>query len=256
MVKFYRFVGFIAVGMQLSPAFAAPSHADLADLTLAAPVIVRATIKGSERITDQDSAGRARMLITAGVDAALVAPGSVPATLSWLWDAPLDARGKAPKPKGQTVLVWLAPPAPDGKARLVSGDGQIAWDASTEALVRGIATEARSGAVPAVTGVTNGFRADGTVPGESESQFFLSTADGKAVTMVVTSKPGEVRRVAIAKGDVIDESAVRVMPGTLLRYRLACYLPAVLPAGAGGGDAALAADWMAALESLGPCGRS
>ena len=239
---------------------AVPSHADLADLTLAAPVIVRATITNSERIADKDSAGlqpgRARLLITAAVDAALVAPGAIPASLSWLWDAPLDARGKAPKPKGQPVLAWLSAPAADGKTRLVAGSGQQPWDADTEARVRTIATEARSGTVPAINGVSSGFRADGTVPGESESQFFLTAADGNGLTMVVTTKPGEARRIAVARGDVIDESATIVRLGTLLRYRLACYLPAELPKAAGGSDAALAAEWRAALASLGPCGRT
>lgn len=242
-------------------AAAALSYADLADLTLAAPVIARATITNSERIADKDSPGlapgHARLLLTAAVDAALVAPGTIPASLSWLWDAPLDGRNKAPKPKGQTILAWLAAPAADGKTRLIAASAQQPWDAATEARVRTIAVEARGNMAPAITGVANGFRADGTVPGESESQFFLNSAGSAAnVTMIVTTKPGEARRVAVARGDVIDESATTVKPGTLLHYRLACFLPAKLPEAAGGADPALAADWAAALASLGPCGRT
>ena len=247
-------------GLALSPVSAAPSYADLADLTLAAPVIVRAKITGSEKINIKDSISlaphRARLLITASVDAALTAPGSVPPTLSWLWDAPPDARGKPPKPKGETVLAWLDAPAADGKTRLIAGNGQKPWDEAMEARVRSIATEARSGSIPAINGVSNGFRADGTIPGESESQFFLTSANGQRLTMVVITKPGEPRRVAIARGDLIDESAAVVRPETLMRYRLACYLPNDLPLNAGGKDSALAADWHAALASLGPCGRT
>jgi hypothetical protein len=260
--RFVRPVGALACAIAglAAPALAAPSHADLADLTLAAPVIVRATISDSERIADRDSPnlapGRVRLLVTAATDAAITAPGAVPARLMWLWDAPLDARGKAPKPKGQTVLAWLAAPTPDGKTRLIAGIGQMPWDAATEARVRSIATEARSGNVPAIDGVANGFRAEGTVAGESESQFFLTAAGRNALTMVVTAKPGEALRVAVAKGDVIDESAAAVKPETLLRYRLACHLPRQLPASAGGTDPALAADWTAALTSIGPCGRT
>jgi hypothetical protein len=261
MSKAYRFGGLIMAVLGLAlPALAAPSYADLADLTIAAPVIVRATIADSERIADRDSPnlapGKARLLVTAATDAALVAPGAVPARLMWLWDAPLDARGKPPKPKGQSVIAWLAAPGPEGKTRLIAGSGQMPWDAATESNVRSIATEARSGSVPAVDGVANGFRADGTVPGESESQFFLTAAGRNALTMVVTRKPGEALRVAVAKGDVIDESAATVRPDTLLRYRLGCHLPARLPANAGGDDPALAADWQAALASIGPCGRT
>ncbi|GGD99622.1 hypothetical protein GCM10011529_02190 [Polymorphobacter glacialis] len=235
-------------------------YTDLADLTLAAPVIVRANITRAERIPDSQSPGiapgRARLLVTAAVDAALVAPGSVPPALTWLWDTPLDARGKAPKPKGRRILAWVASPAADGKTRLVSTIAQQDWSQPLEDRVRAIAVEARSGAVPVITGVSNGFRADGTIPGESESQFFLSAADGNPLTLVVTAAPGQPRRIAVARGDVIDESATSVRPDTLLRYRLACTLPDALPAKAGGGDPALAADWAAAIASLGPCGRT
>jgi hypothetical protein len=240
---------------------AAPlSYADIADLTLAAPVIVRATIDDSERISAENSPGLAlgkvRLLVDAAVTAALIAPGTIPGRLSWLWDAPLDAKGKPPRPKGSAVLAFLAPPAADGKTRLIAGAGQQPASPELEAKVRAIATEARSGGAPAITGVSNGFRADGTVPGESETQFFLTTADGKGMALVVTRKPGEALKVAVSRGDVIDESAASVQPGTLIWYRLACTAPAKLPAASGGNDPKLAADWQAALKSLGPCGRT
>lgn len=251
-----------AAAQAVAPLVQAPplSHADLADLTLAAPTIVRATITRTDRIADRDSPGlapgRARLLVTATVAAALVAPGTIPATLIWLWDAPLDARGRAPRPKGASVLAWLAAPAADGKTQLIAGAGLQSWEPGLEARVRTLATEARSGAVPVITGVTSGFRSQGTVAGESESQFFLAAADGKPLALVVTAKPGETTRVAVARGNVIDESATAVRPDTLLRYRLACFLPATLPTTAGGDDSALAADWRTALTSLGPCGRT
>ena len=249
-----------AAPLPSAPSPSAPTYADLADLTLAAPVIVRATITGSERIADKASPGlkpgRARLLITAAIDAAIVAPGAIPASLSWLWDAPTDARGKPPKAKGSAIIAWLATPAADGKTRLISGRAQQPLDPATEARTRALATEARSGTVPVITGVANGFRAEGTVPGESESQFFLTAADGKGLTMVVTTRPGQGRRIAVARGDVIDESAMVVKPDTLLHYRLACFLPAQLPAAASGNDPALASDWRAAIAQLGPCGRS
>ncbi|MBC7504555.1 MAG: hypothetical protein H7267_02315, partial [Sandarakinorhabdus sp.] len=217
---------------------AEPQFADIADLTVTAPVIVHATVARGERIPDRDSPGlapgHARLLITAAIEAAIAAPGAVPAELSWLWDAPLDARGKLDKRKNQSILAWVAVPDPNGKTRLAGPNAQQPWTPALDAQVRAIATQAKSGAVPAFTGVTNGFRADGTVAGESESQFFLSAADGNGATMVVTTRPGIPRRVAVSRGDVIDESAAPVRPGTLLWYRLACKLPAALPASAGG----------------------
>lgn len=234
--------------------------ADAAELALAAPLIVRGTISRASRLSGKAApdvaAGRARLLVTLAVSNVLVAPGTTGATLTYLWDAPLDSRGRPPQAKGLDVLAFLAAPAADGGTRLVSRRAQQPWDSALADTVRAVVADQRAGTVPVIRGVSNGFRADGTVPGESESQFFLATADGKPATLVVQNRPGEVRRVLVARGDIIDESAERVKPGTLLWYRLACFLPARLPAAAGGNDAALAKDWRDALTSLGPCGKT
>lgn len=234
--------------------------ADTAELALAAPVIVRASITRASRLSGKAASdvapGRARLLVTASITNVLVAPGAMGGALQYLWDAPLDSRGRPPQAKGLDVLAFLATPAADGGTRLVSRRGQQPWDSALADSVRAVVAEQRSGAVPVIRGVSNGFRADGTVPGESESQFFLTTADGKPAALVVQNRPGEVRRVLIARGDIIDESAERVRPATLLWYRLACFLPARLPAASGGADPALAKDWRDALASLGPCGKT
>ena len=235
------------------------------ELTLAAPVIVRATITKARRISAKSAPdvapGRVRLMITAQVSNVLVAPDALGQTLQWLWDAPLDARGRPQQAKGLDILVFLAAmPAANGSSRLASRRAQQPWDPALADLVRATQTEQRSGTVPIIRGVSSGFRAEGTIPGESESQFFLNSADGKPATLVVQNRPGEVRRVLVARGDIIDESAQRVLPGTLLWYRLACFLPARLPAAIGGDDPALATalakDWRDALTSLGPCGKT
>ena len=249
--------GFVLICLVAAPARADPDFAVIADLTFAAPVIVKARIARAERRPDRDSpglaAGHARLLVTAAVDSAIVAPSAIPAELSWLWDAPLDTRGKLDKRKNLAVMAWISIPDPNGKTRLVAPNSQQPWTPALDATVRGIAIEQKSGAVPVITGVASGFRADGTIPGESESQFFLTAADGKNATLVVTTRPGMPRRVTVARGDVIDESALEVATGSLLWYRLACALPAALPLAAGGDDPALAGDWRAAIVSLGPC---
>lgn len=250
------FLCFLAASV---PALAEPDFAVVADLTVAAPVVVQARIARAERLPDRDSPGlapgHARLLVTAALDSAIVAPAPVPAELTWLWDAPLDAKGKLAKRKNLPVMAWIATPSPDGKTRLIAANAQQPWTPTLDSTVRGIATENRSGVVPKFTAVTSGFRADGTVTGESESQFFLATADGPGATLIVTTRPGAARRVTVAKGDVIDESATTVKSGSLLWYRLACTLPAKLPLEAGGDDKALADDWNAAIVGLGPCSR-
>lgn len=243
---------------QASPANA-PSYVALVDLSLAAPVIARAAITRSSRISGDAAAGlpagQYRLLITATVEAALVAPNTVPGTLSWLQDVLPDARGRAPDLKGQRVLAWLQAPSGNGQTSLIAGNAAQPWSAPLEARVRAIATEIRTGNVPVVTGVSNGFRVAGTIPGEAESQFFLNTADQRPLTMVVLDRPGQARRIQVASTDIIDDSAASVKPDTLLWYRLACALPARLPASAGGSDPALAAAWTSAMASLGACVR-
>lgn len=251
---------------QPSPPMPAPASdrlagfADVAELALASPVIVRATITRADRVRGPAAAGvaagRTRLMVTAAVTNVLVAPGAMGGTLQWLWDAPNDARGRPPAAKGMDVLAFLDAPGTGGATRLTTRRGQQPHDPALADQVRSIVTEARTGTVPVVRGVSNGFRADGTVPGESESQFFLATADGKPATLVVQNRPGETRRVLVAQGDIIDESARRVTPDSLLWYRLACFLPRTLPAAAGGNDPALARDWQQAMASLGPCGKT
>jgi hypothetical protein len=258
-MKYYSAFFAAALLVLTLPARAEPGFVDVADLTIAAPVIVQAIVTRIERVSDRDSPGlapgRARLLITAAVDAAIIAPGPVPPKLVWLWDAALDSRGNYDKSKNQQIIAWLAVPDQNGETRLVSANAQLPWTSALAAQVREIATQARSGRVPKITGVTNGFRAVGTVPGESESQFFLSTPGGRSATMVVTTQPGMARQVTVSSGNVIDQSAAPIQTGTLLWYRLACSLPAKLPISAGGNDPALAADWQGAMTSLGPCVR-
>lgn len=236
------------------------SYADVAELALASPVIVRAGITRADRVrgpaAEGVAAGRMRLLVTAAVSNVLIAPGAMAGTLQWLWDAPIDARGRPPSAKGLDVIAFVAAPGNGGATRLASRRGQQPYDLALVDRVRAIASEARSGIIPVVRGVANGFRADGTIPGESESQFFLTTADGKPATLVVQNRPGEVRRVLVAQGDIIDDSARRVAPESLLWYRLACFLPRTLPAAAGGSDPALSRDWRDAMASLGPCGKT
>lgn len=248
-----------AVAAALPPA-PAPTYADLATLTLASPVIVRATIAKAERLRPEEAPGvapgQARLLIRARVTAALLAPDAVPAELDYLVEVPTDAKGKPPKLKDAPVLLFLRPGPKPGDYVLVSARAQLADRSTAEATVRSVLAEARTD-VPRITGITSAFRVPGSVPGEAESQFFLSTANARPISLVVLSRPGQERTLQLALGDVIDESAAGVKRDTLLWYRLACFLPKALPASIGGDDrAGLQDDWTFVLASLGTCARS
>jgi len=238
---------------------AAATYADLAALSLGSPVIVRATIAKAERLDAKDAPdiapGTVRLLVRVRVTAALLAPDAVPAELEYLYETRLDQRGKPPKLKDVPVLLFLRPGDRPGQYALTGARAQLADDAVTEATVRGVLAEARAG-VPVITGVASAFRVPGSVPGEAESQFFLSTARGRPISLVVLSRPGQERLVSLALGDVIDEAAAGVKPRTLLWYRLACFLPRALPAGVGDDRAGLEDDWSFVIASLGPCERT
>lgn len=238
----------------------APTYADLVDAAMAAAVVARATVIETDRLGSREApdvpAGHARLLVTAGITAALRAPDVVPARLEYLWDAPLDARGRPPRLKGASVLLFAATvPGRPGQLRLISARGQI--DVAAEPKVRAILAELAAGTTPVVTGVSGAFHVPGSVEGEAESQFFLATASGRPVSAVVLSRPGQAKRLQVALGEVIDDAAAGVARDTLLWYRLACGLPAALPAGVGD-DArpALEADYAFVLSSLGRCERS
>lgn len=238
------------------------SYADLVDLSLAAPVIARATIDKTEPLTVAEAGpvapGAVHMLVSARASAVLRAPSEIPAQFGYIWDGPADAKGRTPKYKGATALLFLR--TVDGKVdqfQLVGPHAQLPWNEATEAQVRSILAEAGSAKVPVVTGVSSAFRVPGSVPGEAESQFFLTTADGKPVSVVLLTRPGEVQKLSVALGDVIDESAGAVRRDTLLWYRLACSLPSNLPEGIGADDrAGMVAEYARVLALLGPCGRS
>ena len=248
----------------LPPPAAAPAttltYADLAELTLASPVIVRAAVVKAERLTGENAPGlaadRARLLVHARVVAAILAPDAVPAQLDYLLETPLDAKGKPPKLKDLPVLLFLRPGERLGQFALASARAQQPDDAGTITTVRSILAEARTD-LPRVTGITSAFRVPGSLPGEAESQFFVSTADSRPISLVVLSRQGQERTLELALGDVIDEAAAGVKPRTMLWYRLACFLPQTLPASIGGDDrAGLEDDYKFALGNIGKCERT
>jgi hypothetical protein len=99
------------------------------------------------------------------------------------------------------------------------------------------------------------------LPGEGETQVFLTTANGAPVSLTVLRRPGEQPRWAVALSEIVDEAAAPPARDTLLWYRLACALPADLPeqsiASLAAPDATLAReDYGYVREQLGACRRT
>jgi hypothetical protein len=251
-----------------------PGFTDLADLVLASPVVLRATVTRVSRLGRRAApdvpagptgptgptgrtgrTGEARFLVEARLTALLKGEGLVPARAEWLWQGPADA---APR-RGTEVQAFLVPagdgPRPEvAQYRLTSLRGQLPHDSALEARVRAIMREALGG-VPRVRGIKAGFHAPGTIAGESESQFFLDMAEGAPITLVVLRRPGAEPDVRAATGDLIDESAAPVARETLVWRTLACDLPSAPPA-AIATDPGLLRDYATLRASLGDCGRT
>lgn len=242
---------------------AEPGWSDLADLVLASPAIVVATIADARRLSSRDAPdvapGEVRVLVRAGLTAALRAPDLLPARAEWQWQGAPAARGRPPFARGDRVIAFLQPVPGGGtdlqRYRLVSAQAQLAWTPEREAAVRAILVEAvdqrREGLL--VTGISDAFRTEGDVAGNSESQFFLSTRSGRPLTLTVTRAPGSEPQVRLATGDLIDRGQP-VAPRTLPWHALACGLPDQLPANLAE-KPGLAEDYAFARQSLGPCGR-
>lgn len=244
-----------------------PGYADVADLVLAAPVIVDATIRSTARIKGAEAAnvapGRQRLYVEADVAALVRGAGGTPPRVGYLLDAMLDAEGRAPRLKKMRVLVLArAVAGSPGQLQLVAPDAQLAWTPETDARVRAIAQVAvAADAPPAVKGIGVAFHVPGALPGEGETQVFVATADDTPMSLSILRRPGERPRWAVALSEVVDEAAGPPPRDTLLWYRLACGLPAALPdratATLDANDAEVArSDYAFVLEQLGPCGRT
>ena len=239
-----------------------------ADLVLAAPVIVDATIRSATRIKGAEAAGVApgltRYYVEADVGALIRGAGGLPTRIGWLVDAGAGRDGRPLKLKKARVLVFgrMAPGAagPVGQVQLVSPDAQVDWSPQADALVRRIARAAVApDAPPRITGVGRAFHVPGSLPGESETQVFLTTADARPVSLSILRRPGERPSYAVALSEIVDEAAGPPPRDTLLWYRLACFLPRTLPGGStaslepADADAARA-DYRFVLAQLGACG--
>ncbi|MFM9978735.1 MAG: hypothetical protein ACKVOP_11905 [Sphingomonadaceae bacterium] len=239
------------------------TYADLADVFAAAPIVAQVRIV--EAIAIKDAAtrnGTIRVFLRGDVVSLIRAPTAQPPRLAWLADVPLDPRGRLPKLKKAMMLLAVSPVAGrPGEVRLVARDAMVTWSPAAEARLRALVAEtAASGAVPPATGVTGAFHSAGTIPGEGETQVFLGTESGTAMSISVLRRPDEAPLWSFAPGEIVDEAAATPARETLAWYRLACFLPRALPADAtreltASDSAAALVDYQFVMDQLGDCPR-
>lgn len=252
-----------------SPPPAPPlGYADTADLALAAPVAAHVRAVDAIPLKKEQAAGVRpgfyRFYVEADVISLIRSPQPLPARISYVVDLPAGSNGKPPRlPKSADYLILAAPVADHmGEVRLIAPDAQLPWSPAGEERLRAILREAMAPSrPPLIAGVGRAFHVPGSLPGESETQIFLQTADGRPVSLSILRRPGERPRWSVALSEIVDEAAAPPARDTLLWYRLACSLPPSLPAhsipeGTSDADAAaIRADYRLVLDSLGPCGR-
>ena len=242
-------------------------YADLTDLVIAAPVIADATIRSAIRLKGDDATGVApgltRYYVEADVGALVRGAGGLPPRIGYLVDVAPDATGRQPRLKKQRVLLFGRPvTGMANQIQLVAPDAQIAWSPADDQRIRTIAQAlVAPDAPPIITGIGNAFHVPGALPGEGETQVFLTTANGAPVSLTVLRRPGEQPRWAVALSEIVDEAAAPPARDTLLWYRLACALPSELPprstASLGESDAGIAReDYRFIVQQLGPCRRT
>ncbi|BAV64752.1 hypothetical protein SCLO_1017120 [Sphingobium cloacae] len=242
------------------------SYADIVDLADAAPVIVQVRIRNSIPLSAERAGnvppGHRRVYIEADVTALIRGEGGISPAVTYLYDAPADARGKIAKLKKAQMLLFAKQGSRPGEIQLVARDAQIPATPAEMERVKGIvSTLVSPGAPPRIKGPGDAFHVSGTIAGEGETQIFLRTENGEPVSLSIIRRPGQEPRWAVALGEIVDEAARPPQPGSLLWYRLACALPPVLPAQSVRTlplpDAEAArADYQLVMQALGPCERT
>ncbi|WP_277983160.1 hypothetical protein [Sphingomonas faeni] len=242
-------------------------YADIADLVLSAPIIADATVRSTSKIKAAEAPnlapGLVRLYVEVDVTALVRGADGLPPRIGYLLDVMPDSAGRVPKFKKARVLIFARPVAGAvNQVQLVAPDAQLDWTPTSDARTRRIAKDAlASDAPPVITGVGNAFHVAGALPGEGETQIFLTTADQRPVSLSILRRPGEQPRWAVALSEIVDESAAPPAPETLLWYRMACALPPTLPerstTSLEAADATIAReDYAFVLAALGPCGRT
>jgi hypothetical protein len=250
----------------VSPVPAVVPYSDYADLVVASPVIVDATVRSEIRLKPAEAPdvpqNAVRLYIEADVTALIRGTGAVPPRIGYTIDVPLDSRGRPPRYRKMRVLLFARGVANNqGQIQLVRSDAQRNWTAANEALTRRIVREVLApDTPPTVTGIGNAFYTAGDLPGEGETQIFLTTADHRPISLNVQRRPDQPPRWSVALSEVVDEAAPPPARQTLLWYRLACSLPATLPDaalhGSDADNAVVREDYATVLDGLGSCDRT
>jgi hypothetical protein len=244
------------------------TYADLADLSVSAPIAAHVRVTHSARLSADEAPnvppGYRRILVEAEIVALIRGQGGIAGPVTWVVDLAADGRGRTANIQRRSEYLILAQPIPNrpNMLRLVAPDAQIPYSPAMADRLRAILREAAAAdAPPRITGIGRAFHVAGSLPGESETQIFLQTANSRPISLTILRRPGERPSWSVALGEIVDAAAAAPAPESLLWYRLACTLPRRLPAqslseAAGDEAGAIEADYTLVMQGLGGCARS
>lgn len=246
---------------------AVPTYADLADLSDAASLVIRAKVRRQAALKPERAPDVPADMVRLYIEAETISllSGSVPIgeSLTYLVDLPRTAKGKPPKLKKTEVIVFARPvPRSQTQLQLVDPSAQLVWSPQLEGRLRPILSEfVANDAPPRIASVRDALSIAGNLVGESETQLFLETADNSPAAITVTRRPGQAPRWGVSFSELVDQSARPPERGTLAWYRLACSLPARLPPQANlarnaDDRARTESDYVFVMQALGPCERN
>ncbi|HUD92292.1 hypothetical protein [Sphingobium sp.] len=242
------------------------SYADIVDLADHAPLVAIVRIRNIIKIKAEQAGavpqGHQRVYIEAEVSGLIRGEGGISPTVTYLYDSPLDRRGKLPKLKKAEMIVFARGGGRPGEIQLVAPDALIpAFPSEISRVKQILSALVAPDAPPTILGLGDAFHVAGTIAGEGETQIFLRTENGDPVSLSILRRPGQAPRWAVALGEIVDEAARPPEPGSLLWYRLACGLPFTLSPRSTRSlsvqDAEAArADYKLVIDALGPCERT
>jgi hypothetical protein len=194
------------------------------------------TVRGSKKVPKSLNVplkpGYVRQILEADIVRVFKSPNVVNARISYLWEGPVDAKGKPPGFKKQSMLLFFRPAtAPDIAFQVVGADRQIPWSTAAEGQLRAIGLEAQKPDVRSLrlSGLQSAFTTETDPPFARLTQYLFS--NGRDDLLGIT-----VRVKADGTGDVIQSSqeflggGTLVQANTLLWYHLVCTTPAQVPA--------------------------
>jgi hypothetical protein len=246
---------------------AGPSYADLADLALPAPVAAHVRLRRALPLKGADAVnvapGFTRFYMETDVVALIRGVPGMPTQVRYLIDLPNSAQGRPVRVQKRSEWLIFARTVPGrpGELQLAAPDAQLTFTPQLAERARAIL---RSGlepdAPPAITGIGRAFHVPGVLPGSSETQIFLLTDRNQPISLTVRREPQAEARWFVSLSEFVDAGATQPPRDTLLWYRLACTLPAQLPAAAfaeaAEHRAAIARDYRLVRDGLGSCVRT